>query len=45
MSWLNERVAKYQRVSGVVIQQDMPRVTYGKVQKQALRDKYAKGWN
>lgn len=45
MSWLNERLAKYQRVSGVVIQQDMPRVTYGKVQKQALRDKYAKGWN
>jgi long-chain acyl-CoA synthetase len=39
--WANERLSKYQRVSAVVIQADFPRATYGKVQKQALREQFA----
>ncbi len=38
--WANERLSKYQRVTAVVLQSDLPRATYGKVQKQALRDQY-----
>lgn len=45
MAWVNERLAKYQRVSAVVLHDEMPRVTYGKVQKQALRDRYAAYWS
>lgn len=38
VAWVNERVGKFQRVSGCHIASDFPRVTYGKVNKQALRD-------
>jgi len=40
-AWANDRLSKYQRVTAVVIQEDLPRATYGKVQKQVLRDRYA----
>jgi long-chain acyl-CoA synthetase len=36
--WVNERLARYQRVSQVVIRPELPRTTYGKVQKQRLRE-------
>jgi long-chain acyl-CoA synthetase len=36
--WVNERLSKYQRLSHILIQDDMPRATYGKVQKQTLRE-------
>jgi acyl-CoA synthetase (AMP-forming)/AMP-acid ligase II len=36
MSWGNERLSKYQRVSAVIIADDFPRVTYGKVDKKKL---------
>ena len=39
--WANDQLSKYQRVTAVVIQTDLPRATYGKVQKQALRDQFA----
>jgi acyl-CoA synthetase (AMP-forming)/AMP-acid ligase II len=37
MRWANERLSKYQRLSAVLIHDDLPRATYGKVQKQILR--------
>jgi acyl-CoA synthetase (AMP-forming)/AMP-acid ligase II len=40
LGWVNERVSKYQRLLKIVLQADMPRATYGKIQKQALRDQY-----
>jgi long-chain acyl-CoA synthetase len=39
-AWGNDRLAKYQRVSGVVLQDDMPRATYGKVHKDRLREQF-----
>jgi long-chain acyl-CoA synthetase len=38
MEWANQRLAKYQRLSEVIIQEDLPRATYGKVQKAILRE-------
>jgi acyl-CoA synthetase (AMP-forming)/AMP-acid ligase II len=38
--WLNPRLAKYQRVSQVIIRQDFPRNVLGKVLKRELRDEY-----
>lgn len=38
MVWVNERLSKYQRLTRVLIQDELPRATYGKVQKQALRE-------
>ncbi len=40
MAWVNERLAKYQRVTGIEIVDDFPRVTYGKVDKKKLRAPY-----
>jgi acyl-CoA synthetase (AMP-forming)/AMP-acid ligase II len=40
LAWVNERVSKYQRLLKIVLQADMPRATYGKIQKQTLRDQY-----
>ncbi len=37
LTWANERLAKYQRVSEIRIVADFPRVTYGKVDKKKLR--------
>lgn len=39
-AWGNDRLAKYQRVSRVVIVDDLPRATYGKVHKDRLREQY-----
>ena len=38
--WANSRLAKYQRLTRVVFQEDFPRATYGKVQKDRLRSDY-----
>jgi acyl-CoA synthetase (AMP-forming)/AMP-acid ligase II len=38
--WANERLAKYQRASRVLIRTDLPRAVYGKVAKAALRDEF-----
>ncbi len=40
--WLNGKVAKYQRVSGLVCIDDFPRNALGKVLKKELREEYAK---
>jgi len=40
MTWANEKLAKFQRVSEVRIVSDFPRVTYGKVDKKKLRAPY-----
>jgi len=42
-AWGNERLAKYQRVSRVVIREELPRAVYGKVAKQQLRDEFGSG--
>ncbi|MCW3010312.1 MAG: o-succinylbenzoate--CoA ligase, partial [Solirubrobacterales bacterium] len=39
-AWGNERLAKYQRVSRVVVVDDLPRATYGKVHKDRLREQF-----
>jgi acyl-CoA synthetase (AMP-forming)/AMP-acid ligase II len=39
-AWGNERLSKYQRVSRVVLQDDLPRATYGKVHKDRLREQF-----
>lgn len=39
--WVNERLAKYQRLSAVFLREDMPRATYGKIEKEKLRREYA----
>jgi acyl-CoA synthetase (AMP-forming)/AMP-acid ligase II len=39
-SWANERLAKYQRLSEVILRQELPRATYGKVQKDKLRAEF-----
>jgi acyl-CoA synthetase (AMP-forming)/AMP-acid ligase II len=41
--WGNERLAKYQRVSRLVIRDELPRAVYGKVAKQELRDEFGNG--
>lgn len=38
--WANERLAKYQRLSRVIFRDDFPRATYGKIQKDKLREEY-----
>lgn len=38
--WGNERLSKYQRVSRVVLADDLPRATYGKVHKDRLREQF-----
>lgn len=38
--WVNERLAKYQRLSRIILREDFPRATYGKIQKDKLRDEY-----
>lgn len=40
-NWVNKRVAKYQRLSRIVLRQDFPRATYGKIKKDALREEYS----
>jgi acyl-CoA synthetase (AMP-forming)/AMP-acid ligase II len=42
-AWGNERLAKYQRVSRLVIREELPRAVYGKVAKQQLRDEFGSG--
>lgn len=39
--WANKRLAKYQRLSCVILREDFPRATYGKIQKDKLREEYA----
>lgn len=41
--WANERLAKYQRVSRVLIREELPRAVYGKVAKAALRAELGSG--
>jgi acyl-CoA synthetase (AMP-forming)/AMP-acid ligase II len=42
MRWGNERLGKFQRVSQVQFLDDLPRITYGKVDKNGLRAPF---WN
>ncbi len=42
MEWLNTRLAKFQRVSRVIIRDDFPRNAMGKVLKKELREEYAR---
>lgn len=39
-AWANERLAKYQRLSRVIFRTELPRATYGKVQKDVLRSEF-----
>lgn len=39
--WTNDRLAKYQRLSRLILRTDFPRATYGKIQKDKLREEYA----
>jgi len=41
LEWVNTRLAKYQRLSRVILRTDFPRATYGKIQKDKLREEYA----
>ncbi|MEH6494107.1 MAG: 4-coumarate--CoA ligase, partial [Pseudomonas marincola] len=38
--WVNSRLGKTQRVSAIVVREDLPRSTIGKVLKRELRDEY-----
>lgn len=38
--WINDRLARYQRLSRIIIRDDFPRATYGKIQKDRLRFEY-----
>ncbi|WP_068071530.1 class I adenylate-forming enzyme family protein [Novosphingobium lentum] len=40
LTWTNARLAKYQRLTRVVFADDFPRATYGKIQKDKLRETY-----
>ena len=40
LEWLNAKLAKYQRVSRIILRGDFPRATYGKIQKDKLREEY-----
>ncbi|CAN5648097.1 class I adenylate-forming enzyme family protein [soil metagenome] len=42
-TWANERLAKYQRASRVIIRDDLPRAVYGKVAKNELREEFGTG--
>ena len=42
MTWVNGRLSKYQRLSHLLIQDDLPRATYGKLQKHVLREQVLK---
>ena len=37
MSWLNQRVGKHERVSGVTVREDLPKTMIGKLDRKALR--------
>lgn len=39
--WVNQRLSKYQRLTHVIVRDDFPRATYGKIQKDKLREEYA----
>jgi long-chain acyl-CoA synthetase len=39
-AWGNEQLAGYQKVSRVVVREDLPRAVYGKVAKAALREEF-----
>lgn len=39
-AWVNARLSKYQRLSRVIVRDDFPRATYGKIQKDKLREEY-----
>ena len=43
LEWTNGQLAKYQRLTAVFMREDFPRATYGKVQKDKLREEYAQG--
>lgn len=43
LDWVNQRLAKYQRLSRIVLREDFPRVTYGKIHKDKLRDEFRQG--
>jgi len=40
MAWGNDKLGKYQRVSGIEFREGFPRATHDKVLKRALRDPY-----
>lgn len=40
LEWANARLAKYQRMTQVIVRDDFPRATYGKIQKDKLREEY-----
>lgn len=40
LDWANGRLAKYQRLTRVIVRDDFPRATYGKIQKDKLREEY-----
>jgi acyl-CoA synthetase (AMP-forming)/AMP-acid ligase II len=40
IAWVNPKLAKYQRISGVEFRDDFPRNAMGKVLKRALRAPY-----
>jgi acyl-CoA synthetase (AMP-forming)/AMP-acid ligase II len=42
-TWGNTRLAKYQRVSRLVLRDELPRAVYGKVAKQELREEFGSG--
>jgi long-chain acyl-CoA synthetase len=42
LRWVNERLAKYQRLTQVLIESELPRATYGKIMKSALRESLAR---
>jgi acyl-CoA synthetase (AMP-forming)/AMP-acid ligase II len=42
LAWVNERLARYQRLSHLVIEAELPRATYGKVMKATLREALAR---
>lgn len=42
LTWLNPKLAKFQRVSGIVFRDDFPRNALGKVLKRELRNPYWK---
>ena len=41
LEWVNAKLSRYQRLSRIVLRSDFPRATYGKVQKDKLREEYA----